>query len=825
MRFRFRFAWLEIAAGFLTLFASVAAAEAEPSPLSRLSSTALLLTACAVFMLHGLRPHRLARRVCFAVAACVSLPAAVWLFMAGQPETAVLQGLLGLWFAAAVLFSEADPGPRASGEVLTNALNLYVAAVFALLALASFRRGTTECLVQGAVLLLIAGGMAWAERQHGRRARLAAAMAAGAACVTLAATFMSVGSFGIGGALLSLFGALLLSVSLDGSLPEAADDLADTTRRQREIWKYERAGETTFWAIAAVSGLYIHYFDPFDVRIHVAALLCAGLATTCGFRLSPAKTLSERRYLAALSGVVAGMLLLITATGGTYGPFIYLAYLSVYAGTAILDASWPLIMTGVYLAYVLAELAFGGIWLGAEGARLSFSQQAAHAAFLSATLLFTGLYTALMARRRAKIEASLLAANRQLAETLRVAVHEREQTKGQAEDLRRLNEDLTEMRSALMNVLEDVEESKRQIENDRRREVASLDALGEGLVATEKDGTIFLCNPTGARLLGLTQKDVIGQPIDRVIRLFAEDGEVLRTEAFETAFEGSPTSIDGKLMLMRDDGRRMPVSGTVAPFLDEDGGLAGIVMAFRDVTVEREIDRQKSDFISIASHQLRTPLSALRWFLDLLLAGDAGTLNPTQTEYLTDMSVSTIRMVKLVGDLLSISRIEAGRLKANPEMIAVDVFVQTLLKEHEPLIKARDIRFTSDISPEAHAFYADPSLTHQAVANLLSNAIKYTPSGGSVSFSARAEPGMTVFTVKDTGVGIPQNQQHRVYDKFFRAENVVAQETVGTGLGLYVTRMIVELSGGRIWFESHEGKGTSFSVALPAQRPVGTMSA
>lgn len=832
MSFRTRTAWLEIAAGFQTLFAAVSAfetvgASASTGPFwtSRLFASALLLASCAIFMLHGLRPIRRARQACFVFAATVSLSASAWFAFGGQVEQATLQGLLGLWFLAAFLFVEADFAPTVVGERSPSALNFYVASVFAILAAVFVARGTFAPIVEAVALLAAALLLCWSEKRGNQRWRIMTALVAGAAAAVFSAIFFQRGASGTAGAFLSLFAMLLLSVSFIGGLPETADELAGTTLRQREIYLYERAIETTLWIILALSALYMNFLERFDARQYFVALLTAAAVTQYAFRFRTAKAISERRYLFALIGEVAVSILLISAAGGAFGPFMYFAYLAVYAGTVIIAPVWSIVTAGAYVAYMLTE--FFSWWLtqGTAATADELGQRAAATVFLSSTLLMTGLYAVWTGRRRTKSERAILAANRQLAEALKSAINEREQTKRQAEELQQLNDDLMEMRSALMNVLEDVEESKRLIEVDRRRDTASLDALGEGVIAAERDGKIFLCNPAGASLLGLETASIIGQPIDRVIRLFQEDSDILHTQEFENAFAGRASVLGSRLMLMREDGRRVPVSGTVAPYLDETNQLAGVVAALRDVTVERSIDRQKSDFITIASHQLRTPLTAMRWIVDLLLGGDAGDLMPKQKEYLSDMAVSNARMIKLVGDLLDVGRFESGRQKSDSERVAVAPFTEELLREFKPLIKSQGVTFSSEVAVGALEFRADPALVRQALSNILENAIKYTPKGGDVALSVRPDGDMVVFTVKDTGVGIPQKQQYRVYDKFFRGENVVTKETVGSGLGLYVTRRIIELSNGRTWFESQEGVGTTFSVALPIAAPKGTMAA
>lgn len=822
MKLRIRTSWIEIAAGFHLLFAAVAAETSVfpngdwPSWAPRFVSTMLLFAACAVFLLHALRSIRRARQTLFAFASLVCLPSAWWFAVSGRSEFAVLQAAFGLWFACAAFLRAADPmGIRAEGEHPPYGIALFAAVAYAATAVVDYRHADIAVFSAATALLLFA-----AEWRGDRRLRLSGALAAFAFGCWSAAGLFARGEVGFGGAAVALPLFLLLAVAFPDDMPERADDLAETTSRQREIYAYERAGEATLWGVAALSVAYVNFLEYHDERLYFLALALVAAATQYGYRFRPAKAISERRYLFTLLAVIVASLVLVAATGGVASPFMYFSYLAVFAGTTILAPSWSIGTACVYVAYVLVDV-FARTYGGGSAGGAPLSQ----ALFFSATLLLTGLYAAWTGRKRGRVEETLMSTNRQLADALRAAVREREQSRRQADDLKSLNDSLLEMRSALMNVLEDVEESKREIELDRRRESASFNALAEGVVATEKDGRIFLCNPTAARILGVDAKDVIGKGVERVIGLFQEDGNVLQTEAFETAFAGRPAPLGQHLMLAREDGGRVPVSGTVAPYFDEGNKIAGVVVAFRDVTVEREIDRQKSDFISIASHQLRTPLSAMRWFLDLLLAGDAGPLKPEQREYLTDMSTSVQRMVKLVGDLLSITRIESGRIKPNPERMDLPRFIDGLAKEFAPLVKEKGVTFTHRVDAAAGVLYADPSLIAQAVGNIISNAIKYTASGGRVSLSVRHEGDEAVFEVRDTGVGIPKNQQYRVFDKFFRAENVMAKETVGSGLGLYVTKMIVEMSGGRIWFESAEGKGTAFFVALPLTGPGGMMAA
>jgi len=840
MSFRIRTVWLEIAAGFTLLFAAVetyAPRGAFPSVGAQAAanawgSTLLLLSACAVFLLHPFRASRGVRRLLFLAAGAGAAFGGAWSVSAGEIRLAALLIGSAAWLLAASFLPWCDQRFAVVGEMRRHGFGIVAGGALAAIGAHGLAAGTATAwhasFAAAAASVVFGLALVGVEAAGAFRARRAATLLAAFAYLYCGVALLADGIVGAGGAMLAVFAFLILSATGDERLPEAADDLAGATPRQREIYAYERVGEMTLWALAALSAVFINFIDLFDARLYFSALLTIAFVTQYSYRFRAAAAISERRYLLTLGGIVAASIVLISATGGALGPFIYLAYLAVFAGTIIIRPVWSVLIACAYAGYVLIELAWHLRQDGGSGG----DAHAAQYLFLAATLFFTGLYTAWTGKRRSRTDEALLAANRRLAEALREAVRERERYERQARDLKGLNENLLEMRSALMNVLEDVEESKRQIEIERRREAASFKALAEGVIAADKDGRIFLCNPAAARVLGVPVETVVGEPIERVLRLFQEDGTVMQTRAFEEAYAGKTVALGERLRLARADDTAVPVSGNVAPYIDDDGKTVGIVAAFRDVTVEREIDRQKSDFISIASHQLRTPMSALRWFLDLLLAGDAGALKPKQREYLGDMSASVTRMIKLIGDLLDISRIESGRTKPNPERIATAAFVESIAREFQPLVRAQDIAFTHQVAKDASSFYADPSLARQAVANVVSNAVKYTPAGGAVAVEASVKGHETIFRIKDTGLGIPAQQQYRVFDKFFRGENVVAQETVGSGLGLYVVKSIVELSGGRIWFESKEKKGTTFHIAfpngpkaLPGGAPGGTMAA
>lgn len=237
-----------------------------------------------------------------------------------------------------------------------------------------------------------------------------------------------------------------------------------------------------------------------------------------------------------------------------------------------------------------------------------------------------------------------------------------------------------------------------------------------------------------------------------------------------------------------------------------------------DITREVEVDRAKSEFVSLASHQLKTPLTAIGWLAEGLLSGDKGTLTPEQKKYIENIHRTDRQMMAMVNDLLNMSRIELGTLQLRPEDTDVLPFVQNVIDEQKVVAEEKHVRLDLNFEPNLPGMHADKNLLKMIFQNLLSNAIKYTPEGGSVTFSIARGGGMheAIFvTVADTGIGIPKDEQDKVFSKLHRAKNAQAKVPDGTGLGLYVIKTIIDRIHGTITFESVEGKGTTFFTTIP----------
>jgi PAS domain S-box-containing protein len=337
---------------------------------------------------------------------------------------------------------------------------------------------------------------------------------------------------------------------------------------------------------------------------------------------------------------------------------------------------------------------------------------------------------------------------------------------------------------------------------DTARLEALFASIGEGVIATDEAGNITRVNKKALSLLNMTETDVIHKHfLDAVVSVH-DNGEPV--SAFERpivkAFQTGRT-ISSRMFYQQKDGALLPVYLTVSPIIYR-GRPIGAIEVFRDLTDEIESDKLKSDFISIASHQLRTPLSAINMYSMMLRDGLAGELTGEQLAY-----VHTI--------LTSVARIEAGGIKPKMTPVRLDDLAREMLIEFMPAAQAKELALSTELSAGMAAVRTDGMLVKEVCANLLSNAIKYTPEGGSVTLRLTETPKEIRWAVTDTGYGIPEGEQKNIFLKFFRAGNIVSKDVSGTGLGLYLIKNIAESLGGDLWFESTENIGSTFYFSLP----------
>jgi len=369
-------------------------------------------------------------------------------------------------------------------------------------------------------------------------------------------------------------------------------------------------------------------------------------------------------------------------------------------------------------------------------------------------------------------------------------------------------EDLQKSRRALLNILEDTELAKTEAEIEKNKANAIFDNFFDGLIVLDSNYQIELINPSAEKFLGIKEDDYLGKDPSlmadkKELKEFAKtiskkDKEIYRKEV------GEP-------------GTHVVLEITTKFITKEEKRIVTLII-LHDISREKVVERLKSQFVSVAAHQLRTPLSIIKWSLCMLLDGEIGLLTNEQIEMLDKAQQTNERMIHLINDLLSVARIEEGRFMYRPKTVDMIELLEKIIESVQVLAKNKRVKFEfkKPIDKSSKVIKADIEKISLAIRNLLENAIFYTSPGGKVLLSVKRVNNDVLVSIKDSGIGIPNDQQKRVFNKFFRADNAVRMETEGTGLGLFITKNIIEAHQGKISFESEEGKGTTFKFSLPA---------
>ncbi|MBZ9572448.1 PAS domain S-box protein [Patescibacteria group bacterium] len=374
-------------------------------------------------------------------------------------------------------------------------------------------------------------------------------------------------------------------------------------------------------------------------------------------------------------------------------------------------------------------------------------------------------------------------------------------------DIKKKEGELKNAQTALLNMLEDTEKERERVEEEKNKTLAIITNFADGLLVFDKENNLLLINPQAEDFFEIKAKKIVGKSISKIakfspfkslINLFGEEiKKIFRKE----------------LSL----GKNLVLEITTTPFIREKEKL-GTLVILHDITREKLIERMKTEFVSLSAHQLRTPLSAIKWTLRMLLDGDLGEITKEQRDFLKKTYRSNERMINLINDLLNVARIEEGRYIYRPIFANIEEIVRSVINSFNEEIERKNIKFEfKKLEKKLPKILIDTEKMKVVIENLLDNAIRYTFPGGQVTVSLKYAKKEIEFSIEDTGVGIPEDQQERVFTKFFRAANVMRMETEGTGLGLFTTKNIIEAHGGKIWFESKENKGTTFYFTLPVK--------
>jgi len=375
--------------------------------------------------------------------------------------------------------------------------------------------------------------------------------------------------------------------------------------------------------------------------------------------------------------------------------------------------------------------------------------------------------------------------------------------------------ELEQSQKAILNVLEDIETEKNKIESlagDLEKFKLAVDNASDHIVITDPDGVILYANRAVEKITGYSHSEVIGNKPSLWGKQMPEE---FYNNLWKTIKE-EKTNFIGELNNRRKNGEIYVAEASISPILNSNNKVIFFVGIERDITLLKEISDAKTEFVSVASHQLRTPLTGIKWLTEIMLKNRENNLTEKQKEILKDINLSNDRVIKLVNDLLSVSRIETGSKTLSLKEVEIATLINEVMDSLKPIAEKTSVDLNSAISlPEDYKITIDEDKIRQVMNNLISNAIKYSkPKDAKVDILAEIKNNEFIFSVKDNGIGIPVKDQRHVFEKFFRADNALLSQTEGTGLGLYIVRSYIESHGGRIWFESEENKGTTFYFSL-----------
>lgn len=381
---------------------------------------------------------------------------------------------------------------------------------------------------------------------------------------------------------------------------------------------------------------------------------------------------------------------------------------------------------------------------------------------------------------------------------------------------RQTKKDLEEAKIAARNVAEDLQIEKENFARAKVLDEAMLLSIGDGLIATGKDGNVMLVNKATKKMLGFKEEELLGKKWTDIVPLVTEKGAIPPEERLiQVALKSDrTTTTTTTYYYVRRDKTKFPVAITASPII-LDKKIIGAIVVFRDITEQIKLSKLESEFISVASHQLRTPMMGIQWVAERLLKKEK--LSKKGVEYLGDIHDSIKRLTRLVDLLLNVSRIEEGKVSISPQSLEAVGLIKDYLEENEPLRVKKNLSFDFKKHPEKLQIVTDGSALRNIIQILVSNSIEYTLEGGKIEVILEKPDSIFRLIVRDNGIGIPKKEQSTIFDKFVRGSNAQLVKTDGTGLGLYIAKQAVDLLGGKIWLESEINKGSAFYVELPIE--------
>jgi two-component system phosphate regulon sensor histidine kinase PhoR len=369
----------------------------------------------------------------------------------------------------------------------------------------------------------------------------------------------------------------------------------------------------------------------------------------------------------------------------------------------------------------------------------------------------------------------------------------------------RSTDELGILAGAIVHMSEQIRERIRDIEEEKARLDAVVASMSEGVMLLDAKGAVLLMNPA-LRKVFFIDTPPEGRRSIEIIR------NSILTEMTVKLLQGKESFVSQEIMVAFPEGKTLQVNGVA---VRSSGKLEGAVLVFHDITELRRLEKVRQDFVANVSHELRTPVASIKGYAETLLQG-AMDDKKTCKEFLNTIYENSDRLVSLINDLLDLARIQSGRLNIVPVAVDAEALIRRCLAVLEKTVGTRRLDVDIRIASGNSRVMADEARLSQIILNLLDNAVKYTPDGGAITVKAEKMGHKVRFDVVDTGIGIPEEDLPRIFERFYRVDKARSRDQGGTGLGLSIVKHLVQAHGGEVWASANAGKGTTFSFTLPA---------
>ena len=371
------------------------------------------------------------------------------------------------------------------------------------------------------------------------------------------------------------------------------------------------------------------------------------------------------------------------------------------------------------------------------------------------------------------------------------------------EKVRERTKELKESEKILIKTLNEVEAARSEIEEERRKTVAAFTNIQDGLLIFNHSAYLSLINPQAENILDVKREQVLGKHIFKL-------NPFEKFRPLVSLFGPEIKSISKKEILLNG----LVVEVSSIPMMIK-GEKAGSLIVLRDITREKMVEKTKAEFVTLAAHQLRTPTSAIKWSLRMLLDGDRGEITPDQKEAIEKTYKTNDRVIYLINNLLNADKAEDGKYISETKLSSIEEVINLAIEEKKEEIERKKINLKIKKEEKIPMVMLDTDGIRLAIDNFLDNAVRYTSSNGNITIYLWVREKELEVHFEDNGMGVPLSQQSKLFTKFFRGSNIMKVDTEGSGLGLFIAKNIIEAHGGRTWFQTQEGKGSIFSFSLP----------